>query len=1351
MKRKRLLASFVCGLLVLWAMAQTPVSFTSDQGLSNTCIRSIVQDSRKNVWICTQNGLNRYDGAKMNIYLHDDDDETSLGDDNVTYVLEEKPGRILVGTECGVQYYSYDTDRFTLVPLVSRSGDTLQAHVVSMARLADGTIYVCTSGYGCYRLHTAADGEAELLQTDDLPTKGHLLHMMEDSRGRLWVFDAGDNVYCRENGRLTLVGHYSNASRFCESSSGRIYLATVHNGLLCFSESEGEFVPADRESRRYVIAAVTAAANGQLLVSTDGNGLKIYDEATGRMEQSNIRTYEYNLATSNVKDAIMDADGNIWVGVYWKGVLVMPDVVTDFEYVGRRSVQKNTIGTNCVTAITGDGQGDLWVATDHCGVYHLKHDGTSSVHFKPGEVKGMPSTVMRIFEDSRGTLWLGSSWNGVVKMDKRTGECVPLGKIVPGGDNIPNAYALAEDGEGNIWIGTMGFGLFRYRPHDGSLVRYQTLENNTLSYPYKILHNGYVRSLLVVGDVLYAGTPDGIGVFTLERGELKFKEKYLAQHSIRDMKPASDGTLWVATTLGLAHIEPAGGNCRVFDRKQGLPNNAVSSVELTRDGKVWVGTNDGIACFDPATETFDCYDVIDGLQGNEFTEHASYALDGILYFGGINGLTYFHPSDVGKHKEAEKIDLRVVDFYVNGRAVHVGDRSGRYYITDRWISLADRVNLSYKDKSFSVELSTMNFFIPRVTYYYKINNGAWTALENRQNYISFVNMEAGTYHIGIKAEAYGETSEVKNLTVVVHPVWYLSLLAFMVYAVLFLFVCYVVVQQVKERIKARQILAEHRQTKELNEARIQFFMNISHEIRTPMTLILSPLEKLMKMDTDEAHQRNYMLIYQNSQRILRLINQLMDARKIEKGQFRLKYHKVEMVGFINNLYDLFRSTAASRGITFTFVHAMPELTVCIDPQNFDKVVMNLLSNAFKFTPDGGAVEIELRDVPSRRVPDERYFVLTVTDTGVGIPDKDKARVFERFYAGDRGNGYVGTGIGLNLTKLLVQLHEGSIRVEDNPAGQGTRFSVRMPQALKLMENFTEESLAEATYTFRPEKEHLIDSVLTPEDLKDAGNRKHQLLIVEDDAAIRRYLHSELAGAYYVHECSNGKEALDYIMRHTERIDLVVSDVMMPVMDGITLLQKVKENFVTSHIPVVLLTARSEDADRLAGLSGGADAYLSKPFNIDILRHTIENLLKTRRMLEGKFQVKKHSENHVEELDVVSPDDNLMERITKVVSDNLSNPDLNVELIAEKVGISRVHFHRRLKDITGLTPRDFVRNYRLMRAAKLFSEKKDYDITDVSIAVGFKSVSTFSTSFKAYYGMTPTEYMKLKASEAEEKK
>jgi DNA-binding response OmpR family regulator len=538
------------------------------------------------------------------------------------------------------------------------------------------------------------------------------------------------------------------------------------------------------------------------------------------------------------------------------------------------------------------------------------------------------------------------------------------------------------------------------------------------------------------------------------------------------------------------------------------------------------------------------------------------------------------------------------------------------------------------------------------------------------------------------------------------------------------------------QVRLRRIMARNRQQRELNEARVQFFMNISHEIRTPMTLILAPLEKMIGRDKDPERQRNYLLMKENSKRILRLINQMMDVRKIEQGKFLLDYHPVELVEFLQGIYDVFSANAQSRNIQYEFAHEMDRLQVYVDPDNMDKIVMNLLSNAFKFTPDGGKITMQLLDKGTD-------FEVRVADSGVGIPDSEKQKVFERFYSAKHQNGYMGTGIGLNLTSLLVRLHKGSITIEDNSDEKGTLFIVTMPVGDESLRVIQQESLYEVKETVAEEEKADTASLFTFEKPADT-HRKHALL-VEDDEAIRQYVQGELSSEMAVQACANGQEAWDYIVSHPGKVDIVISDIMMPVMDGMTLCQKLKSNFNTNHIPVVLVTALGNDADRIIGISNGADAYVPKPFNIDVLRTTVMQLLKTRQMLQGKFHGDKQQEEHIDKVEMESPDENLMKRVMKVINENMDNPELSVEVVADKVGISRVHFYRKMKDLTGQAPRDFVKYVRLKEAARLLADK-NYDITGVSVATGFKSLSAFSTSFKALYGLTPSEWVKQHGGE-----
>ena len=1370
---------YILFLFTNLSFAQGVVSFTSDYGLSNTCIRSFYEDSRHNVWICTTNGLNRYDGAKISVYSQDAPEGYAMQSNYATDVVEIDPQTILIGLDAiGMQILDVKTNRLYRVPLLFESGDTIPAHISTLSRLQNGNIYAITAGYGAFELRKSNKKVNGVEQYharyySGFSKYGHLRYILNDSKTRIWLMANSSVILLNKNERLLqTIQVTGNPTRICESSSGRIYLSTEHEGLFVYDEAKKQFVRVESVSKDYFISNIKSDDQGHVYLCTDGNGLQVYDEETGETKPSSIKATDYNLAYSNVKDFFIDYFGNKWVGVYWKGVIVQPNNTSNFQYIGRRSAIRNTIGTNCVTALLSDELNNmLWVGTDNCGLYHINADGTEAEHFKSPQTSGtqnyiptpgVPSTIIGIFKDSEGQLWLGGSQGGLSIMNPQTRQCRPFGSIVQGGEEVTHVYAIAEDKYKTVWICTNGDFVYAYNLLTKRLVHFH---NNTDDPAINIIHNSYISGILIKDNKMYLATSDGMEVLTiLGDSQLKWEKKILPRSNVSQI--ACDGnTIWAATNTGLAKVSSTDLSYQLFTTAEGLPTNRICGVEIDVNHQIWVSTLNGMACFNPTDNSVRVFRVGDGIQGNEFTSQAHASMNGNIYFGGINGITFFNPTEVNSDDEAEALELRFTGFYVNNRLVNVGEKSGHYTILENWIDSVKCADLCHDDRTFALEFSSMRIGWQLVTYYYKVNNGEWQQVPPGQRQIVFNSMQVGTYNIVVRAESFNQKSKERTFVVEIHPAWYASIWAKLVYLLILLAIAYFLYQQYREREKARKILARHKQEEELNEARMQFFMNISHEIRTPMTLITSPLEKLIKNDTDPARHRSYSIIYLNAQRILRLINQMMDVRKIEKGQFQLSYSKVDLVPFLQNLYDLFNATAQQRNITMKFLHeGIEKLPVCIDMQNFDKVIMNLLSNAVKFTSENGKITMQLE------TPDESHFTLQVTDNGVGIPLENRQRVFDRFYSNTHNNGYVGTGIGLNLTKMLVELHGGTISINDNPEEQGTQFTIQMPRALdkiqgaeaidaetqaiadvvKPSENVEDIQEGKATEIASTQdvmsNQELPQRIVLDADLpvenaetKPSSRLKH-ILIVEDDAQIRQYVHSELSSDFIVSECSNGKDGWDFVQQNSKKVDLIVSDVMMPKMDGVQLCRMVKNNFLTNHIPVILLTAKSDDADRIEGLSIGVDAYITKPFNMEVLRSTITNLLHSRHVLQGKFKTEQKTEEQIDDVEVLSADEHLMERVMKVVNENISNPELNIEFIADKVGVSRVHFHRKIKDLTGQTPGNFLRSIRMTQAAKLLASKH-LDITDVSIATGFKSISTFSTSFKQVYGMTPSEYMK----------
>ena len=1342
--RRFLTIRILCLLLLSWTgianlQAQNITFFTSKQGLVNSCIQTLYEDSRHNIWIGTRNGLNRYDGVKMNIYRHSETDPKGLKYNSVLCVYEYDPTHILIGTNNGLLSYDYATDRFTDVPFITSEGDTIGIHIAWIGRLSSGKVVACVAGHGSGRIEQDKQGNMVAYQETIYATgEGNIspARIVEDREKRLWILNSEGGVYRKEGKGFKKIDVPGRPVALYLSTSGKLYLGCERNGLLVYSKQADTFLPVNDDPVDYNLWRIREWTDGRIFICTDGNGLKVYDERTGKIAQSNIRTNDFNLANANVKDALSDAYGNVWVGIYWRGVMMKPINQSAFEYIGRNSITKNSIGTNPVTAIAPADGDKLWVATDHDGIYKLPADGTSSYHWKPEGQPNMPSTVNTLLDDHRGTLWMGGYADGLWSMNTQTGT------FTRSKYNINRVFHLAQDAAGNLWISTLGMGFYQYDPQRDELTHYINYSESLQTSAPVTDPNRFVFCIEPCEATIYVGTANGLEVYQRKEKRLIPKALLLTRRNVLCIKPDKQGNLWIGTTEGLHYLNTKTSAVKSYTEAEGLPNPVVNSIEI-QGQNLWLGTDNGLCCLNTQTEQFESFYNEDGLQDNEFGQRTSATLGKNLYFGGIGGITYFHEEGVSRLKSANTFNIFLAGLYINNRAVNKGDKSGSHDILDAHVDETKMVHLAYTDNHFSIEIAAPSVNNRHITYEYSFDGKEWTTQEGNTGRIIIQGLAPGLYHLHIRAHTYQAVSRERILTITIHHPWYTSPLAIFTYLLLIALACWGIFTLIRRQVIARKLMREHQREQEINEARIQFFMNISHEIRTPMTLIIAPLEKLMGMDKDDVHQRNYRIIKQNAKRIIRLVSQMMDVRKIEKGQYRLDYTTADLISFIQSVCDGFSSATAQRNINLQFQHDVDELFIKIDTENFDKIMMNLLSNAFKFTPDGGNITVSLET-------EAEQFTLRVIDTGPGIPSTEKPRIFERFYSSNMQNGYIGTGIGLNLTYLLVQLMKGTITVQDNPTGRGTMFTIVLPrlegeapEPAPLPQPAEEAKSAEETASspLTSDPSPIEDPVLPIE--KPRGLKHRNVLVVEDDTNIRQYLHSELSADMVVTECSNGEEAWNYIQKNPKKINLVISDRMMPTMDGLTLCQKIKNNPLTNHLPVILITALGSDADRIDGLTGGADAYITKPFNIEVLHTTALNLLNNRLMLQGKFTTEQKTEEKIEKLALTSPDEHLMERVMKVINQNMDNSDLSVETFADMVGVSRVHFYRKIKELTGQSPRDFLKTIRLKEAARLLREK-NLDITSVSDATGFKTLSTFSTSFKSLYGMTPSEYQNMQS-------
>lgn len=1332
-----LIISIICN-------AQSSKLFTTDKELSSSLLNGIYQDKYGIIWISTEDGLNRYDGAKFTVYKHENNNPHSLTHNFVRVLFEDSHGNLLIGCYNGIQMYDPATDAFSC-KAKREDGKDFVSNINCIIERKNGEIWL--SGNELSKL-IIKDGQLTVQQIKLSIPNNVTDYIMEDKKGNMWIVRNENSIYCitPSNKVINYPIQKRNVliTNLTEDSNGDIYAGTIGNGLFKLDINKRSFLPLSEKENEYLpVKSVYKSSPDELYIGTDGNGLKIYNIRTGRIIDSRFDNSYLDLKNSKIHSLLKDKSGNFWIAIYQKGVLMIPAQQNSFKYIGYKSVNKNIIGNYCVTSLCKDKDDVMWVGTDNDGIYGISPNGRQLAHFsKSTDKSSVSSIIIKLFEDSDNNLWFGSFRDGMGCVDKKSGKCKYIEDLKDNeGNRIHRVYDITEDNQKRLWIATMGSGLFYY-----DMKTKKTHKPNNLNTDSWICCMYYSAKT----NKLYLGSYEGLIILSLDNNEYK-SETILSNHIIYSICEDEKGNILACTSSGLASFNPKNHSLKKYTMQDGLPSDVIYSIQEDEHNNFWISTDAGISRLNHDSERFINYFVGDGLQGNEFSKNASFKdKNSNIWFGGVNGITYFNPNEITN--PAKKWNVRITDFYLHNIPIRKGVKSGNHDIIDEPVFDAQDFHLSYKDNAFTVEFSTIEYNSPeRISYQYSMNDNEWIELPTGIKRVSFNDLHPGSYNLKIRAKDYTMLSEYKEINIIISPAWYATTLAKVFYFLLMLGAIYFIIQQIKHRNKVKQQITEHIHAEEINEAKLQFFINISHEIRTPMSLIISPLNKLINNDDDPERQKSYNIISRNSRRILSLVNQLMDIRKIDKGQMTLRFQQTNIVEFISDICDNFQNQVSIKNIKLDFITSISNQMAWIDPNNFDKILINLLSNAFKFTPKDGKINIYLNtgnDIKTE-APLQNYIEIIVEDNGIGIDENEIHKIFERFYQihNSHNTSNMGTGIGLHLTRSLVQLHYGTINVENNATTKGSRFIIRIPIGKEHLK--TEEIDIDNVVESDIIKENgiLIDNEYVEDEVKEQRKKtKYRVLIVEDDDEIRKYIHNELSDDYHVSECSNGKEALGIILKKAPNI--VISDIMMPEMDGITLCRKIKQNITINHIPVILLTAKTTYEDNMEGLDVGADAYMTKPFNIDILRKTVKNIIKSREVLKNCFSGNQEQEIKKPIFEMQSTDNKLMDRIMNVINRNISNHGLNVEMIAQEVGISRVHLHRKLKELTNQSTRDLIRNVRLKHAAGLLV-KTDYNISEISDMTGFSSLTIFCRSFKDLYGMTPTEY--AEKTEKEEKR
>ena len=1326
--------------------------FTPDDGLSNSHITKIYQDSQGYIWIATENGLNKFNGYSFTVFSEQPNDSNSLKGNYVYSILEDSHGNFWVGTTRGLFRYDRDTDSFHQF---QSENSSFPKRVIWILEDKNGNIWLSNPGDGIIRLDAETLNPTFYNQTNS-NIKDNIDFAYEDDSENLWLGTVNNGVYVFDTKNNDSIKHYTadpsipgklndnKVYSICSDAQGKVLVGTLGGGVNVFDPSTQTF-KAIMQSGSFIenqVFDLCLDKDNNIWIGTDGGGIIRYDANGHKLPDLNPVLPACDLRNSKVHQIYEDQQGNMWVVIYQKGVLFIPRNTEFFKNYGFDPFNPaHSIGTSCVISVLEDSEGDVWIGTDGDGLYRMNPTDQRFVHFSMKSNPAIPSNVITaLFEDKNHDIWMGTYVNGMFRYNRKTGQFDSHYQSTGSPYGLSRNYItkFVQDKEGYLWIGMNNGGINRFDPDKKEFKQYWSSETSNQE---NHLASNWVYDLLIDGDSIWIATSNGVNIFnprTETFKNLSTRDPSLRENLVYCLNRDCHGNIWLGSFFGLYCVHPGSDSILHLTTKDGLPDNMINGIEEDDAHCLWLSTGKGLCRYNHQTGAMMNFYVEDGIQSNEFRRGCfCKGKNDRMYFGGIKGLTTFLPSQL-VYKD-KLLRLAFMDLLIYNKPVTIGKSS----ILAKALDESESIRLKYNRRNFTFTFAAIEYEMPqRVIYYTKMENfdSEWR-LNNSDRSVTYTNLNPGKYVFKVKAILDGENFLQREIRVIIDPPFWLSFWAEIIYALLFLAAAVAVYRYLFYRMEQRQIRTEQEQQKELSEAKLQFFTDISHEIRTPLSLIISPLEKLIEKPTDAKTQFTYKIIHRNAIRILRMINQLMDLRAIEKGKLKLKLEKTSLEEFIRQIMESFEDLAKTKHIQFELIVENSVPQVYIDKDCIDKIIFNLFSNAFKFTPSGGNITVYLGI-------NQAEVEISVEDTGIGIEKEEQALIFNRFYQvnNKKANTKIGTGIGLHLSKMMIEVHHGSIRVESEP-DKGSKFIVTLPLDEKQYSPncFGIENTKESAEMLQPSFS-ISDLSFFPED-KDSSKREpesdkktasfHSLLLIEDDADILNYIKMELKGKYNIYTANNGKEGLNQTLVHLP--DIIVSDIVMPEMDGLTLCRILKTNEKTCHIPIILLTAKTSMEQQIEGLEMGADAYIPKPFNLKYLETQIDKLIQLRIILKHKFT--EISDEEKPETKIISSDEKLLLKFNEKLKEQIGNPDLSVESISRELGLSRVHLNRRLKTIIHESPSTYIRDYRLKQAALLLANKK-LSIAEIAYAVGFSSHAYFSNIFKERYGMSPSEYMLL---------
>lgn len=1312
---KRLSVFFILLItLVSYSLADN-VRYFDPRLLTCNLLVKVCQDSRGNMWVATEYGLNKYDGVRFTQYVHKEHDNTSLAGNVIKSLMVDRNRCLWVCTSCGLQYYNPETDGFELIKF---SGVDKPA-VVYITQMRSGELWAVVADHGIYKIDKQNRSASLLKKIVKLSCSEKIGRVYEDNHRNVWVSTDDKGLVCiNASGKVIGKTQFnwlpnSKVTNFLEDNQDNLFI-TVEGRLFIRHGGKGSFVLFNTP-KGYDIRCIEKRRNGSILVGTYSNGILSVDVKNKTLVPiNNIYIPSFDLNKARVVTMTEDRNGNMWLGCFRNGLLLLSNKPTPFKFWNFFMTDYQDRGE--ISAVYCDRNDRTWMALENKGLYQIDDAGNVLRHIPLNKI------ITSIYQDSNGKFWIGTYYDGLATIDINTGACSFYKEFA--GERVKT---ILEDRHKNIFISIFGKALKVISLADMKARDVCQHSRNTLQY----FRDKFVNTTVMDrNDCIWIGHYLGVSCYDSRHDRfIKVPDNQTLQESIcYSLLVDHAGNVWIGTNNGIFVYNPQRRQFTLrYSTENGISDNVICGLVEDNNHHIWCSTFNGINEIDVKCGKVVNFYAGNGLVDKEYTRGVyTYKSNGNILFVGDMGITSFSPNELRNDNFAKEVMLS--NMFIGNSPVTMNTLSGGDHVISEVLMDAKEFTISHSDNSFTFEFSTMDFRDPDNIYYeYRLNyDKSWSSTHPGISQITFNHLAPGTYTLEVRACENGLHTHIKQFIIHITPPWYQTRWAYFFYALFILLLLYQIYN-----------IFRRKQTATINEAKLQFFINVSHEIRSPMTLIISPLETLLKQNFDRSTMLALQSMHKNAKKIVNLINQLLDIRKLDKGQMRIMARETDLVIFVKDVVQDFNYQAGKSNIKLEVHSSEPSLTVWIDRNNFDKVISNVVSNALKFTPDGGEITVDISTGKDENTygPLRSYAEIKVSDTGSGIDESKLKKIFERFYqipdaASDTN---FGSGVGLNVCSLLVKLHHGTIVASNRKDTQGACFTIRIPLG---HEHFRADELGVKTPTVL---RNMNVSDEKDEEIRKNRRRKtnYTVLLIDDDEDLLQFLQSELSPYYKVLTARNGEKGFEIAL--TQLPDIVVSDIVMPVMDGYGVAKKLKNNINTSYIPIILLTSKSEYTDRIEGLEMGVDGYLSKPFVVDELDAMILNLIENRLLLKGKFSGKQDQDENIKPIEVEANDEVLMKKIMRVINDNIDDPDLNVEKLAKEVGISRVQLHRKMKQLTGISTGDFIRNIRLKQAATLLRENK-INISQVAYAVGFASHTHFSAAFKKFYGVTPSEFI-----------